>query len=71
MKFIKGALYSTYGRECVLIRKERDEKDQLVVKVRFVGTSEARVVASSIFDQQFRLVKGAGKHIRIKGWRRR
>ncbi len=71
MKFVSGGLYSTAGRECVLIEKKRDEKDQLVVVVKFVGTRDCVMVPSNIFDQRYRLVKGAGKHIRIRGWKRR
>ncbi len=71
MKFIKGALYTRNGRGCVLMGKERDSKNQLIVIVKFVGTSYLVRMLSNEFNGRFRLVKGAGKHIKVKGWKRR
>jgi hypothetical protein len=63
MKFITGATYTNNGRECVLVCKEKDENNQLVVGVRFVGTSKEIRVVSYVFNRQFRLVKAPRNQI--------
>lgn len=63
MKFIIGATYTNSGRECMLVCKEKDEDNQLIVRVRFVGTSKEIRVVSPVFNRQFRLVKAPRNQI--------
>ncbi len=68
MKLQNGNLYASRysGKECVLIGKKREKDKTLVVIIKFVGNSETREIVSREFIRRFALLKGAGKHIRIK-----